>query len=328
MSGRISYNNRMSLESRSVPDRVAVVGAGHVGAACAYALLISGAASEILLVDRNHRLAEGEAMDLSHGLPFVRPSVVRAVPLEQVHDVDLVIVAAGANQKPGETRLDLVGRNVRVIEETVPALARTCPDAVFLIITNPVDVLTSAALRFSGLPPSQVIGSGTVLDSARFRAALARHCGVASRNVHAHVVGEHGDSEVAVWSGAAIGGIRLLENCPACGSSGCDPTVRQAITDEVRTAAYQILERKGATYFGIGLSARVIAEAVLRDERAVLTVSTRSGGEDPVAYSLPRIVGRRGVLGTLAISLSPEEAERLERSRDVLRESLRGLGIS
>jgi L-lactate dehydrogenase len=306
--------------------RVAVIGAGHVGSTFAYALLGSGAASEIQIADLDHRRAEGEAMDLSHGLPFVPPCLVRAAPLEAIEDVDLIVLAAGANQRPGESRLELVNRNVEVVRQTVPPLMERSPQAVLLVVTNPVDVLTEAARRLASVPPAQVIGSGTVLDSARFRAALADHCGVAPRHVHAYVVGEHGDSEVALWSSASVGGVRLRENCPTCGPGGCPPDLRERISEEVRRAAYRIIERKGATWFGIGLSSTVISSAVLRDERAVLTVSTSLNGEG-VTFSLPCIVGRRGAIQVLEPDADAEELTALERSVETIRRSVGQLGL-
>lgn len=305
----------MTESSRSEGQRVAVIGAGHVGSTYTYALLHTGAASEILLVDKDARRAEGEAMDLSHGLPFLHPARISAQPLAEVRDVDLIVLAAGAFTRPGETRLDLLGRNAGVIRDVVPELVRQNPDAVFLLITNPVDILTEATVRVSGLPFGRVLGSGTVLDSARFRQAIGERCGVAARNIHAYVVGEHGDSEVPVWSSATLGGARLLDHWPPTGGP-CPPEVRAEIDHEVRTAAYRIVERKGATYFGIGLSAAVISRAILRDEQALLTVSVP--GPEGVSVSVPCLVGRSGVQRPTPLVLEPGEAAALARSRALM----------
>ena len=314
----------MSPERHPETHRVAVIGAGHVGSTYAYALMHTGAASEILLVDSDLRRAEGEAMDLSHGLPFVRPARIRALPLDAVEGADLIVLAAGAFTRPGETRLDLLGRNAGIIRDVVPELIRRNPDAVLMVITNPVDVLTEAAVRYAGLPPGRVLGSGTVLDSARFRHALALRCGVAARNVHAYVVGEHGDSEVPVWSSAMLGGARLLDHWPPVGGP-CPAEVRAEIDREVREAAYRIVERKGATYFGIGLSAATISRAILRDEHALLTVSVP--GEQGVSLSLPGVVGRGGVIRPSTLVLDEAESAALARSRGLLREIVERLEL-
>lgn len=309
----------MVVPRRTSGPRVAVIGSGHVGSTYAYALLHAGCAAEVLMVDLDPRRAEGEAMDLSHGLPFLPSAAVRAAPPTEVRGVDLVVIAAGAFTKPGESRLELLGRNVDVVRREVPLLATANPDAVFLIITNPVDVLTEVAVREAGLPWGRVIGSGTVLDSARFRAALAARCGVAAQNVHAWVIGEHGDSEVPVWSSAMLGGARLVESWPPAGGGACPPGVQAEITREVREAAYRIVERKGATHYGIGLSAAVISRAILRDERALLTVSV-PGPESAagVSCSVPCIVGRAGVMQLAPMALTGAETSSLAASRRIL----------
>lgn len=309
----------MEMPQATSGPRVAVIGAGHVGSTFAYALLHAGCAAELLMVDRDPRRAEGEAMDLSHGLPFLPPARVRAVASADVRDVDLIVMAAGAFTRPGETRLDLLSRNVDIIRQEVPPLAARNPEAVFLIITNPVDVLTEVAAREAGLPWGRVLGSGTVLDSARFRAALAARCGVAAHHVHAWVIGEHGDSEVPLWSTAMLGGARLAAAWPPAGDGPCPPEVMGEITREVREAAYQIVERKGATHYGIGLSAALISRAILRDERALLTVSIpEPGATGSVAFSVPCIVGRAGVLRLSPLTLTAAEATALGASRQLL----------
>nr|HPM59979.1 L-lactate dehydrogenase [bacterium] len=227
--------------------KVAVVGAGQVGATFAYALLIRGLASEIVLIDANRALAEGQAEDMSHGLPYVRPVHIFAGAYSDCRDADIIVITAGAAQKPGETRLELTRRNVDIYRQIIPEITRHTTSAILIVVSNPVDVLTYAAVKLSGLPPQRVIGSGTTLDSARFRYLLSQHCGVDPRNVHAMIIGEHGDSEVPVWSLANISGLRMDDYCAQCGK-GCPQLRKDEIFEQVRTAAYHLIEKKGATY--------------------------------------------------------------------------------
>lgn len=313
------------------PVTVAVVGGGgRVGATFAYALVLSGLASRIVLVDAHRARAEGEAIDLMHGSPFVRPVEVKAGGYEDCAEADIIVVTAGAAQSPGETRLDLLRRNVTIFREVIPAVTRGNDSGILLVVSNPVDVLTHAAWELSGWPPGRVIGSGTVLDSARFRTLLAAHCRIDSRNVHAYVLGEHGDSEVPVWSRAQVGGMNLLEHCPACGTGGCPAEVRQSLAQQTRGAAYEIIQRKGATFYAIGLAARTIVESILRDQSSVLTVSTLAEGYGrfgPVVFSVPAVVNRAGVTRTLSLSLNEEEWQGLSRSAAILQESAAQAGL-
>jgi L-lactate dehydrogenase len=302
---------------------VALIGAGRVGATFAYALMINGVAGDIVLVDAVPERAEGEAMDLSHGLPFVRPCDIRAGSYADCQGADVVVITAGAAQKPGETRLELVRRNVDILRSIVPELARYAGDAIWLAVSNPVDIMTYAALKLSGKRPQEVIGSGTVLDTARLRTALSQHCGVDPRNVHAYVIGEHGDSEVPVWSLANIAGIRFDEYCLNCGV-GCSAEVKQRLFTRVRDAAYQIIERKGATYYAIGLAATAITQTILRDESSVLTVSSLLAGEPygitDVCLSTPSVVTRAGIRAVVPLSLNEAEIAGLQHSAQVLRD--------
>jgi len=310
-----------------VAVKVVVVGAGAVGATVAYTLLTADLANELVLIDINRDRAEGEAMDIADGTPFTGPVRIYAGDYEDCRDALIVIFAAGANQRPGETRLELAARNVKVVRDVMDRLLRYWNGGVLLMVTNPVDVLTYAALRFSGLPENAVIGSGTVLDSARFRYLLSRHCRVDGRNVHAYVLGEHGDSEVFVWSRAAIAGIHVDDFCDRRGVPRPD---RQDLSERVRRAAAEIIARKGATYYGVSLSVRRICEAVVRDQESVLTVSGLVDGYYGVtdtAFSLPTIVGRRGRVKVLDIPLAPEEQQALCYSAGILKQAQRDNGL-
>jgi L-lactate dehydrogenase len=303
------------------PARVAVVGAGNVGASFAYALLLSGLTSEIVLIDPNRTRAEGEAMDLNHSVPFAHPTRIWAGDHADCAGAAVTVLTAGTAQKPGETRLDLVKRNASIFGQIVPEVARHNPDGLLVVASNPVDVLTYAAWKLSGLPAQRVIGSGTILDTARFRYLLSQHFGVDSRSVHAYIIGEHGDSEVPVWSLANIAGMRLREYCAAHGMA-LDPAAMEAIFQQTRDAAYHIIERKGATYYAIGAGLVRLVEAILRDESTVLSVSSLVHNYydiGDVCLSLPSVVGRGGVERVLPLTLSPDEVHGLRHSASVLK---------
>ena len=314
-----------SLESR----RVAVVGAGVVGATFAYALMMRGQADEIVLIDVNRSKAEGEAMDLRHGLPFVRPVDVHVGDYADCAGADIVVITAGARSRPGETRLDLAERNVGIFRQIIPEVVRHNEDGILLVVANPVDVLTHVTLKLSGRPTGKVIGSGTVLDSARFRYLLAEHCGVDPRNVHAYIIGEHGDSEVPVWSLANIAGTRLTDYCVVC-QQDCDGMPKDEIFHQVRDAAYEVIQRKGATHFAIGLAVASIVESILRNQRSVLPVSSLMEGQhglENVCLSLPTIVGREGAVQVLELPLDDDEVRGLRQSAAVLKEVARSLEV-
>jgi L-lactate dehydrogenase len=316
-SSSMSYRHR----------KVAIVGTGLVGMSYAYALTIKGLVREIGLINRTAAKAEGEAMDLSHGLPFVNPIDIRAGGYEMCRDAQMVVIAAGANQKEGETRLDLARRNVKIIEDVVPKILQHNPDAILLMVSNPVDILTHAALKVSGLPPGRVIGSGTVLDTMRFRYLLSEFYDVDPRNVHGYVIGEHGDSEVLVWSRVNIAGIPLLDYCEACGRS--IEARKKAIDADVRNAAYHVIEKKQATYYAIGLAMIRITEAVFMNQQSVLTVGTLLQGEyglSDVCISLPCIVGATGIERVLTNPLAEEEEAALRDSAKILRQGLASVG--
>ena len=309
------------------PNRVAIVGVGNVGATFAYALLLSGLSSEIVLIDANHQRAEGEAMDLAHAVPFAKPTRVWAGDYADCEGAAVTVVAAGTAQKPGETRLDLVRRNAAIFGQIIPQVATANPTGIILVATNPVDVLSYETWRLSGLPPERVIGSGTILDTARFRAALSEHFGVDARSVHAFIAGEHGDSEVPIWSSANIAGMRLREFCAANGLR-YDQDEMDAIFTATRDAAYQIIERKGATFYAVAAGLLRIVEAIVRDQRTVLSVSSLIrdySGIDDVYLSLPTVIHRDGVERVLRLDLSVGEADGLRASARVLRETIESL---
>ncbi|MGF1478569.1 MAG: L-lactate dehydrogenase [Cyanophyceae cyanobacterium] len=297
--------------------------------ACAYSLLIQNILDEMVLVDVNRAKLEGEVMDLVHGLSFVEPTIVRAGTVADGQGADLVMITAGAKQRPGESRLDLVQRNTELFKELIPEVVRYCPDAILLVVSNPVDVLTYVSLHLSGLPPARVIGSGTVLDTGRFRYLLADKLQLDPRSLHAYIIGEHGDSEVTVWSKVNVAGTYLCD-----GGWSDSPTANNeqltAISAQVKNAAYEIIQRKGATSYAIGLAIAQIARAILRDQNRVLTVSTLINGAyglHDVCLSLPAVVNRQGVTRVLNLSLSELEKEQLRQSGTGLRQVIEQLNL-
>lgn len=318
------------MEHGRTPTKIAIVGgAGAVGATAAYALMISGLASEIVLVDVNERRAEGEAMDMMQGSPLVRPVTVRHGSYADCAGCQIVVITAGAAQKPGETRLDLVKKNTAIFQSMIPQIAAAAPHAILLVVANPVDILTYAALKFSGFPSGRVVGSGTVLDTARLRSLVGQRLEVDPRSVHGYVIGEHGDSEVVVWSRATVASMPIADFCVQRGRS-FDPYIQERIADQVCHAAYEIIERKGATYYAIGLAISHIVEAMLRDQNTVLTVSTLLTGQygiSDICLSLPSVVDHNGVEVVLEPDLSGEELAALQRSAQVLKETASAAGL-
>ncbi len=309
------------------PRKVAVVGCGFVGSACAFTLMQHGLFSEMVLIDADRRKAEGEAMDIAHGLLFAKPMNIYAGGYDDAADAALVIVTAGANQKPGETRLDLTKKNSAIMRSVAGQLRERQYEGMLLVVANPVDILTRVAQSCAGLPEARVFGSGTVLDSARLRYLLGEHLQVDSRGVHAFIVGEHGDSEIAVWSSAHVSGVPLHEFCEMRGYFDHENAMRE-IGESVKNSAYKIIERKGATYYGIAMAVQRICEAVMRDEKSVLPVSTALHGEfgiDGVTLSVPAILGARGVEKVVPVSLDENELTRLRYSADMLRGIYEGL---
>lgn len=310
-------------------QKVAVIGCGFVGASAAFSLLHKGLFSEMVLIDANHKKAEGEAMDLSHGRPFVHRMKIYAGTYDDISDCALIIITAGANQKPGETRLDLVHKNVAIFKSIIPEITKRNFEGILMVVANPVDILTYAALKISGYPKERVFGSGTVLDSARFRYLLSEHLNVDSRSVHAYIIGEHGDSELAVWSGANVAGIDINDFCELRGHYSHEESM-QRIYETVRDSAYEIIERKGATYYGVGMAVSRIAEGIVRDEHSVLSVSSLMEGEyglNDVCISVPTIVSQKGAEQVLEIPLNDIEKEKLKKSAEELHKVLEGLDL-
>ena len=307
--------------------KVAIVGCGFVGSASAFALMESGLFSEMVLIDADQNKAEGEALDISHGLPFAKPMQIYAGGYEDVADAAIIVVTAGAGQKPGETRLDLVKKNVGIFQSIIPQIAKYNKDGILLIVANPVDILTYTAAKLSGFPENRVFGSGTVLDTARFKYLLGEHLSVDSRTVHACIIGEHGDSEIAVWSSANVSGIPINEFCEMRGHFEHEASM-QRIAENVKNSAYEIIEKKKATYYGIAMSVKRICEAIVRDEKSILPISSiqhDNHGISDIALSMPAIVGREGVECTVPISLSKEEEDKLKESAKTLKEVLDGV---
>jgi L-lactate dehydrogenase len=304
--------------------KVGIVGTGMVGASFAYALMQRSLATEIVLVDLDGERAAGEAMDLNHGLPFVRPVTIRAGDYSDLAGADLVVMTAGANQRPGQTRLDLLQRNAQICREVVPQVLHHNPDGLLVIASNPVDILTHIATEVARVPWGRIIGSGTILDTARFRYLIGSYFEVDPRSVHAYIIGEHGDSAVPVWSLANIAGVRLPQ-FRAPSDRTFDQAAMDGVFEQTRTAAYEIIKRKQATYYAIGLGLLALVEAILRNQRTVLTVSTPVRGNygvTDIALSLPTIVGRQGALEVLDLELSAQEQAGFAASAQTLRDKL------
>ena len=305
-------------------QKAAVIGCGFVGSTIAYALMQKGTFSELVLLDANHAKAEGEAMDISHGLPFAHAMDIREGDYEDIADASVVIITAGANQKPGESRLDLVQKNAVIMRSIIREIKRVKCEGILLIVSNPVDILTQVALEESGFPKERVIGSGTVLDTARLKYLVSEKLKVDSRNVHAFIVGEHGDSELAVWSCANIYGIGLEDFARMRGYRDFEKE-KDELYHAVRDSAYEIIERKGATYYGIGMAAARIAESIVRDSHTVAPVSVSLNGEyglSGLCLSIPTVIGRDGAEQILEINFSEEENRKLRESADELKNVL------
>jgi L-lactate dehydrogenase len=311
--------------------KTGIVGSGFVGATAAYALVMRGVGRRLVLVDQNRARAESEADDILHAVPFAHPLEVTAGEYADLAGCKVVVVSAGVGQKPGETRLQLLGRNSEVFKQVIPSVLRHAPDAVLLVATNPVDVMTHVAARYAGefgVPSTRVIGSGTTLDTARLRSLIGRHISVDSQHIHAYVLGEHGDSEVIPWSLVTVGGIPLEEFCSEGDISIC-PDDYAAIDEQVRRAAYHIIEGKGATYYGIGSAIARIVEVILQDERSILTVCTPTdsvAGIRDVTVSLPNLLGGEGIRKTFFPNLNEAETAALRASARVVRSVTDELG--
>ncbi len=310
------------------PRKAAIVGCGFVGASIAFRFLQQGLFSQLVLLDANRDKTEGEAIDLSDGLPYAAPMEITAGTYDDIGDCALIVITAGANQKPGETRLDLIGKNTEILRQIIREIRARDFGGILLVVSNPVDVLTYAAWKLSGLPRGRVIGSGTVLDTGRLKQLLGERLRVDSRNVHAFIVGEHGDSELAVWSGANVSGVDLEHFRRLRGQMKQEEL--ESLYRAVRDSAYEIICRKGATYYGIAMAVGRIAECIVLDQHAVLPVSCVLEGQyglEGLALSLPAIVGRNGLEEVLEIPLSGEEEQALVRSAGQMKEAIASLKL-
>lgn len=302
--------------------KVGIIGAGSVGSAAAFSLIMTGVAHKVVLIDMNEKKAMAEAMDIAHAAPFTSAGKIKAGSYENLHGCEVVIITAGANQKPGETRIDLLSRNVAIFEAIIPQVAKYAPNAILLITANPADIMAEVALKLSGFPKERVIGSGTVLDTSRFRTLLAFYLGVSTKSVHADVLGEHGDSEVLVWSSAEAGTLSLEEYAQSVGKV-LDDEKKAEINDGVINAAYSIIEGKGATCYGIAGALTQICRAINNNDYSILTVSSHHDeveGIKDVCLSLPTVINRRGIFHVIMPKLSESEHEQLHNSAVKMKE--------
>lgn len=329
-SGTLIINHNKGVKfMKNTSAKISIIGAGFVGATTAYALMLNGLASEIVIVDINKEKAIGEVMDLNHGVSFVKPVNIIAGDYEDTHDSDIIIITAGRGQKPGETRLEMIDGNYSIFKDIVPRIVNYSPNAILLVVSNPVDVLTHITYKLSGFPKERVIGSGTVLDTSRLRYLLSTHFDVDVRNVHTYIMGEHGDSEIATWSLTNIAGMGVEEYCSnVC--ANCDGSLKKKLHEEVKKAAYEIINRKGSTYYAVAVGVCKIVEAIVRDEKSILTVSTLLEGQygiDKVFMGVPSIVGNRGVTKILEVPLNKQETSDLQESAITLKEVIDNLKI-
>lgn len=302
-------------------NKISIIGAGFVGSTSAFAIMEAGLAGDIVLVDVNHEKAVAEAMDLSHGAAFVKTVNVKAGSIEDTADSDLIIITAGIGPKPNETRLEILNKNIPIFKDIVPKLAAVSPKGIFLVVSNPVDILTYVTYKYSGFPAHRVFGSGTVLDTSRFKYILSQRFSVDARNIHAYIIGEHGDSELATWETTKIAGMSIPEFCEQV-SDRCELGFKDNIVNQVRNAAYEIINRKGYTNYAVALSVKRITEAILGDEHSILTLSSLFSGEEGITdvyLSMPCIVGSDGIRQILPIPLAPQELSDLQKSAEVLK---------
>ena len=304
--------------------KVVIIGCGFVGSASAFSLMESGLFSEMVLIDANKERAEGEALDISHGVSFAKPMKIYAGDYEDIDGASLIIITAGANQKDGETRLDLVKKNIEIYKSIIPEITKRKFNGILLIVSNPVDILTAVAQKLSGYDEHRVIGSGTVLDSARLKYEIGNHLDVDSRAVHAFIIGEHGDSEIAAFSSANISGIKLDDFCEMRNHFNHEEA-REEIAKKVKNSAYEIISKKKATYYGIAMAVKRICEAIVRDEKSILPISAMMHGEygiSDVALSMPAIIGKNGMETHVPIKLDEEEENKLKQSAEILKKIL------
>lgn len=303
--------------------QIGIIGTGMVGSAIAFSLAGTGIAEKLILIDANKERAIAEAMDISHATPFTYGATVISGDYKDLSEAGIIIITAGANQKPGETRLDLLEKNVSIFKSIIPEIVKYAPNAILIIAANPVDVMTEVTLKLSGFPKNRVFGTGTVLDSARFRSILGRHLGISPKSIHANVIGEHGDSEVLLWS-SAVAGTSCVERIAKETDVILDNVVKGSVDNEVRNSAYTIIKGKGSTYFGIAAATQYIVSSIISDKHAILTVSSHHekgiGGFDNICYSMPSIVSKNGVETALMPAMCDNERSALEKSAATLSE--------
>ncbi|MCO8192884.1 MULTISPECIES: L-lactate dehydrogenase [unclassified Anaerofustis] len=310
-------------------QKIAIIGLGMVGSSIAFSLMQEGIFSEIVLIDKDRKKAKGEAMDLSHGIPFCESINIYEGDYDDIKDCYVVIITAGANQEKGETRLDLIDKNLKIYKSIIPNITKTSFEGILLVVSNPVDILTYVTLKLSGYDKKRVIGSGTVLDSARFQYMLGRHLNVDSKSIHAFIIGEHGDSELAVWDSSDIGGMKINNFCELRGHFNHEQAMNE-IFSGVKNSAYEIIERKGATYYGIAMAVKRICTALVKDEHSILPVSSYIDGEyglNDICISIPSIVCMKGIDKVLEIPLSKREDENLFNSASKLKDVLESLKL-
>lgn len=309
--------------------KISIIGAGFVGATSAYALMMRGIASEIVIVDINKDKALGEALDLAHGVSFVNPVDIYSGDYTDIKDSDIIIITAGAAQKPGETRLDLVNKNFNIFKTIIPEIVKYSPNSILLVVSNPVDILTYITYKLSDFPKERVIGSGTVLDTSRFKYLLSEHFDIDARNIHTYIMGEHGDSEIATWSLTYVAGMNVNEYCSKV-CSKCKGLSKCKILEDVKKSGYEVIEKKGATYFAVALAITRIVEAILRDENSILTVSSLLEGQygiNDLYLGTPSIIGASGIKKVLEVPLNNEELQELTLSANTIKEYINKLKL-
>jgi len=319
-----------SIIMESLKPKIAIIGAGNVGSTFAFSLIISGLAREIVLIDKNELLAKGESMDLNHGLSFAHPTKIYDAGFEGCKDADIVVITAGAKQKPGQSRIDLLQKNVTLFRKIIPAITTYTKNAILLVVTNPVDILTYVTLKISGFPPNRVIGSGTVLDTARLKYMLSEYYKVDPGNIHAYIIGEHGDTELPVWSNATIGGMNIEKYCSGYVRPQIAKNELSGIFEKVKNAAYQIIEAKGATNYSIALTLVKITRSIIRNENSILPVSTLITdyyGINDICLSIPSRVNMNGVDQYLKLDLSEQEQKLFKHSADTLKKIIKTIDI-
>ena len=314
----------------SLKPKITIIGAGNVGSTFAFSLMISGLAREIVLIDKNDLLAKGECMDLNHGLSLAHPTKIYASGFEACENSDIVVITAGENQKPGQSRIDLVNANVELFKDIIPKISKYAGNAILLIVTNPVDILTYVTLKISGLQSNRVIGSGTVLDTARLKYMISEYCTVDPSNIHAYIIGEHGDTELPVWSNATIAGMNIETYCSVYANKTNSKNELSEIFDKVKNAAYQIIKAKGATNYSIALALVKITRSIIRNENSILPVSTLISdyyGVSDVCISIPSHVNINGVEQYLKLDLSNTEQEQFKHSADTLKKIIKTINL-